>query len=60
MLVDGRVAATWRVIDEAVTVEPLHAFSRSDRDAVADQGRELASFLTDGVSDRVRVAAAPR
>ncbi|NEB84699.1 winged helix DNA-binding domain-containing protein, partial [Streptomyces anulatus] len=60
VLVDGRVAATWRVTDEVVTVEPLRAFSRADRDAVADQGRELASFLSDGESDRVRVAAAPR
>lgn len=38
VLVDGRVAATWRVTDEVVTVEPLRAFSRADRDAVADQG----------------------
>lgn len=60
VLVDGRVAATWRVADEVVTVEPLRAFSRADRDAVADQGSELASFLSDGESDRVRVEAAPR
>lgn len=60
VLVDGRVAATWRVSDEVVAVEPLRAFSRADRDAVADQGSELASFLSDGESDRVRVEAAPR
>ncbi|WP_143672506.1 DNA glycosylase AlkZ-like family protein, partial [Streptomyces sp. rh206] len=60
VLVDGRVAATWRVTDEVVTVEPLRAFSRADRDAVADQGSELASFLSDGESDRVRVETAPR
>lgn len=60
VLVDGRVAATWRVTDEVVTVEPLRAFSRADREAVADQGRELASFLSDGESARVRVEAAPR
>lgn len=60
VLVDGRVAATWRVTDEVVRVEPLRAFSRADRDAVADQGSELASFLSDGESDRVRVETAPR
>ncbi|MFJ4609771.1 winged helix DNA-binding domain-containing protein [Streptomyces griseus] len=60
VLVDGRVAATWRVTDGVVAVEPLRPLSRADRDAVVDGGRELASFLTEGESDRVRVAAAPR
>ncbi|WP_143667252.1 DNA glycosylase AlkZ-like family protein, partial [Streptomyces sp. ms184] len=57
VLVDGRVAATWTVAEDVVTVDPLRTLSRADRAAVADQGRELATFLSDGDSDRVRVAA---
>ncbi|MGN9781183.1 winged helix DNA-binding domain-containing protein [Nonomuraea sp. ZG12] len=59
VLVDGRVAATWTVETETgtVTVAPLRAFSRTDRDAVAEQGRALASFLSDGDGHRVRIAA---
>ncbi|MFF5978897.1 winged helix DNA-binding domain-containing protein [Streptomyces olindensis] len=59
VLVDGRVAATWTV--EAgtgtVLVTPLRRFSRADRAAVEEEGRALASFLSDGAGDRVRVAA---
>ncbi|HEX2134250.1 MAG TPA: winged helix DNA-binding domain-containing protein [Actinophytocola sp.] len=57
VLVDGRVAATWNVEAGAVVVSPLRRFSRADRTAVAEQGGELASFLSDGDSRRVRVAA---
>lgn len=60
VLVDGRVAATWGAAEGTVTVTPLRRFSRVDRTAVAEQGRELASFLSDGESLRVRVAASPR
>ena len=60
VLVDGRVAASWTVVDGTVTVEPLRRFSRADRSAVAEQGRALALFLSEGQSGRVRVAAAPR
>ncbi|RDG35140.1 winged helix DNA-binding domain-containing protein [Streptomyces corynorhini] len=55
-LVDGRVAATWTVEDGTVRVTPLRRFSRAEDDAVAEQGRALASFLSDGESGRVRVA----
>ncbi|MEU3720635.1 winged helix DNA-binding domain-containing protein [Streptomyces californicus] len=55
VLVDGRVSATWRVVEGAVTVEPLRPLSGADRAAVADEGREVASFLSDGESDRVRL-----
>ncbi|GGQ13732.1 winged helix DNA-binding domain-containing protein [Streptosporangium pseudovulgare] len=54
-LVDGRVAATWTVEDGTVIVTPLRSLSRADRDAVAEEGRALASFLSDGDSDRVRL-----
>ncbi|MFI0420535.1 winged helix DNA-binding domain-containing protein [Spongiactinospora sp. 9N601] len=57
VLVDGRVAATWTVKDETVTVTPLRDLARADRDAVAEQGRALASFLSDGDGERVRVTA---
>ncbi|MER5391118.1 winged helix DNA-binding domain-containing protein [Saccharopolyspora sp. NPDC002686] len=60
VLVDGRVAATWNVVDGTVNVTPLHRFSRTDRTEVAEQGRELAAFLSDGENTRVRIAASPR
>jgi hypothetical protein len=41
-----------------VNVTPLRRFSSAERTAVAEQGRELASFLSDSESRRVRVAAA--
>ena len=60
VLVDGRVAATWTVEAGTVIVTPLRGFSRADRTAVAEEGQALASFLSDGDSDRVRIAASPR
>lgn len=60
VLVDGRVAATWDVRDGTVPVTPLRRFSRAEREAVAEEGRELASFLSDGAGERVHVAASPR
>ncbi|MFF4293844.1 winged helix DNA-binding domain-containing protein [Streptomyces vinaceus] len=56
VLVDGRVAATWTVEDDTVLVTPLRRLSGADRTAVAEQGRELASFLSVQESDRVRVS----
>ncbi|WP_299531760.1 winged helix DNA-binding domain-containing protein [uncultured Streptomyces sp.] len=64
VLVDGRVAATWHETDGTVTVTPLGRLSRADRAAVGEEGRALASFLSDGEAaagaDRVRIAPAPR
>ncbi|MFJ8025242.1 winged helix DNA-binding domain-containing protein [Streptomyces sp. NPDC096311] len=59
VLVDGRVAATWNVEAGTVNVTPLRRFSAAERTAVAEQGEELTSFLSDSESRRVRVAAAP-
>ena len=56
VLVDGRVAATWDVEDGTVSVTPLRRFSRAEYTEVAEEGRELSSFLSDGESDRVRIA----
>ncbi|TCO60744.1 winged helix DNA-binding protein [Actinocrispum wychmicini] len=60
VLVDGRVAATWTVDADTVVVTPLRRFTRADRADVAEHGRELALFLSDNESGRVRVAKAGR
>ncbi|MGA5448070.1 winged helix DNA-binding domain-containing protein [Streptomyces umbrinus] len=57
VLVDGRVSATWQVEADTVLVAPLRRLSRAERTDVAEQGRELAGFLSDGDSHRVRIAA---
>jgi len=59
VLVDGRVAATWTVEAGTVVVAPLRRLSRADRAAVEEEGRALASFLSDGESDRLRIDASP-
>jgi Winged helix DNA-binding domain len=56
VLVDGRVAATWTVTAGTVAVTPLRSFSRADRTAVAEEGRALAAFLSDGEHHSVRVS----
>ncbi|MFE3450926.1 winged helix DNA-binding domain-containing protein [Nonomuraea sp. NPDC059194] len=56
VLVDGRVAATWTAEAGTVIVTPLRRLAPADRAAVADEGRELAAFLSDGESHCVRVA----
>ncbi len=50
VLVDGRVAATWKAADGTVTVFPLRRFSRAERTAVGEEGEALAAFLSDGES----------
>ncbi|MEV6875239.1 winged helix DNA-binding domain-containing protein [Amycolatopsis sp. NPDC051128] len=56
VLVDGRVAATWTVDAGVVVVTPLRRLSRAEHADVAEEGQALASFLSDGETDRVRVA----
>ncbi|WP_024873981.1 winged helix DNA-binding domain-containing protein [Saccharomonospora piscinae] len=58
VLVDGRVGAVWRVEDGVLVVEPLRRFSRAERADVLAEGAAVAAFLSDGGSDRVRVAGA--
>ena len=55
VLVDGRVSATWKVEADTVAVTPLRALTRAERAAVADEGAAMASFLSDGASERVVV-----
>lgn len=59
VLVDGRVSATWHVEADSVLVSPLRRFSGAERTAVAEEGRALASFLSDGEGHRVQIAASP-
>ncbi|WP_406079415.1 winged helix DNA-binding domain-containing protein [Micromonospora sp. NBC_00858] len=59
VLVDGRVAATWSVEAGTVIVTPLGRLSRADRTEVAEQGRALASFLSDQESSQAQVAPPP-
>ncbi|WP_308013343.1 winged helix DNA-binding domain-containing protein [Streptomyces beigongshangae] len=60
VLVDGRVAATWTRTEEdaTVTVTPLRGLSRTERAAVTGEGQALASFLSGGGSDRIRITGA--
>jgi len=55
VLVDGRVAATWTVKADTVTVTPLRTLSRADRAAITEEGQELALFLSDKESREVTV-----
>ncbi len=57
VLVDGRVAATWATEEDTVVVTPLRCLTRVERDEVAEEGRSVAAFLSDGASGRVRFAA---
>ncbi|MFE9987904.1 winged helix DNA-binding domain-containing protein [Streptomyces sp. NPDC005381] len=56
VLVDGRVAGTWGVAEHTVTVTPLHTLPNATRDALREEARELAVFLSDGDGDRVHIA----
>ncbi|MGW4052421.1 winged helix DNA-binding domain-containing protein [Streptomyces sp. NPDC004779] len=56
LLVDGRVSATWTVSEDVLAVTPLRPLTRTEHAAVTEEGGALASFLTDGASDGVRVA----
>ncbi|RSM46641.1 winged helix DNA-binding domain-containing protein [Amycolatopsis balhimycina DSM 5908] len=55
VLVDGRVSATWTVDAGTVAVTPLRRLSRTERAGVAEEGQALASFLSDGESDQLRI-----
>ncbi len=55
VLVDGRVSATWTVTEAAVEVHPLRPLTKTERGEVAAEGSQVAAFLSDGESDRVRL-----
>ena len=64
-LVDGRVAATWRIARERATaaleIDPLRRISRPDRDALAEEGERLLAFTDPDVATRrVRFASSSR
>jgi hypothetical protein len=52
VLVDGRVAATWKVVDGVVTTAVLRRLTRAERSAVAEEGRALTAFLSGDESYR--------
>ncbi|MFE4689371.1 winged helix DNA-binding domain-containing protein [Streptomyces sp. NPDC056749] len=56
VLVDGRVAATWTTDDRRLLVTPLRSLSAPEREAVREEGHDLATFLDQGI-DRVDIAA---
>ncbi len=47
VLVDGRVAATWKFEEGRVNVEPLRELLRGERDAVDEEAERLAAFHVD-------------
>ncbi|MEB3367355.1 winged helix DNA-binding domain-containing protein [Saccharopolyspora mangrovi] len=55
VLVDGRVAGTWKFAEEAVSVTPLRPLSPRERADLVEQGGEVAMFLSGGTSDRADV-----
>ncbi|WP_327150890.1 winged helix DNA-binding domain-containing protein [Nocardia sp. NBC_01329] len=59
VLISGRVAATWSLRADALTVTPLRRLDRAERTAATEEGRELATFLTDDDNHPVQVSAAP-
>jgi hypothetical protein len=44
VLVDGHVAAGWRVVDGRVVVEPYEALGTSDRDGIEEERAALEAF----------------
>jgi len=58
LLLDGRVSATWTAEEDTVVVRPLRRLTKAERAEVTAEGGALASFLSDGESDRVRLETA--
>ena len=61
VLVDGFVAAIWRLREEAniatLEITPWQALSATDRQAVEEEGRRLLAFLApDATSREVRLS----
>ncbi|MCK2244763.1 MULTISPECIES: winged helix DNA-binding domain-containing protein [unclassified Crossiella] len=55
VLVDGRVAATWKSAEGTVLVTPLGKLPKADRTAVAEEAEQVALFLSDKESSRVKI-----
>ncbi|MFF4240025.1 winged helix DNA-binding domain-containing protein [Actinomadura geliboluensis] len=60
VLVDGRVAATWTVKADTVTVSPLRPLAKSDQIAVDEEADRLASFLARESAGERPVSPPPR
>jgi Winged helix DNA-binding domain len=61
VLVDGRLAATWRITASEpgalLTLEPLATVSRRERQALEEEGRRLLEFVAGDAAHDVRLAA---
>ncbi|QFG23597.1 winged helix DNA-binding domain-containing protein [Actinomadura sp. WMMB 499] len=55
VLVDGRVAATWRTDAGTVEVAPLRPLSAAERAETVEEGERLASFLSGDGTGRARI-----
>jgi Winged helix DNA-binding domain len=57
-LVDGFVAGTWRLDDDALQIAPVRRLRRSDRVALTDEAQRLLDFIRpDGLRPAVRFAS---
>jgi hypothetical protein len=54
VLVDGRVAATWTVVEGVLEIQPLVRVSRADRSEVTAEAHRLVAFLGEGAGGKVR------
>ena len=61
VLIDGRLAATWRITTPApgalLTVEPLATVSGRDGLALEEEGRRLLEFVAGDSAHDIRLAA---
>jgi hypothetical protein len=44
VLVDGQVAATWKLVDEAIEVRPLRPLTHAERRAIDEEAHDLEGF----------------
>jgi hypothetical protein len=54
-LVDGFVSGTWKVVrdrrEATLWISPFERLSKEDREALAEEGERLLTFVTDGAGD---------
>jgi hypothetical protein len=59
LLVDGTVAAFWRVDGGTLVVEPFDSIARADRTAITEEGQRLLGFMAPDAPKPPRVHFAP-
>ncbi|WP_371663451.1 winged helix DNA-binding domain-containing protein [Streptomyces sp. NBC_00280] len=60
LLVDGFLAALWRLEDRTLTVEPFGEFTRAQRAAVAEEGERMLAALHGGAAYDIRFGTVVR